>query len=161
MREASTTGHCPCTLKSGKWFNVRLEIRAHEVTVMMNNKHTATFKSYYQLSEDWTPGSGLLVTGGCRKSMRFSHFAVSSLPKLPFVHVNCRSARVAGIVFKLTAYSGNDKGMCRALYPKVAAAASNYTLSVNIRSMGSILGGKYGVIFNAKNPDTFEFVYFR
>lgn len=159
MREASTTGHCSCTLQSGKWFNMRLEIRAHEVNAMVNNKHTATFKSYYQLTEDWIPGSGLLVTGVCRKSMCFRHFEVSSLPKLPFVHVNCRSTRVVGIVFKLTAYSGDDDGKRRAFFPEVATAASNYNLSVNHHSMGSTLGGKYGVIFHAKNPDTFEFVY--
>ncbi|XP_068732418.1 uncharacterized protein [Montipora capricornis] len=164
MREASTRGHCSRVIKSGKWFNVRLEIRGYKVYVMLNNKHTTTFKSHYQSSADLTPGIGLLVTGGCQKSMRFKNFVVSSLPELPFVYKNCQGARVTANVFKLMSHNSNEhdeyQGICRALFPEVPVG-KNYVLSVNIHGLGSIMGEKYGVIFNAKSADSFEFVCIR
>ena len=164
MREASTRGYCSRVIKSGKWFNVRLEIRGYKVYVMINNKHTTTFKSHYQSSADLTPEIGLLVTGGCQKSMRFKNLVVSSLPELPFVYKNCQGARVTSNVFKLMSHSSNEhdeyQGICRALFPEVPVR-KNYVLSVNIRSLGSIMGEKYGVIFNAKSADSFEFVCIR
>ena len=161
MREAYKTGPCSCTVKGGKWFNVRLEIRGTIVTVIMNDIPTTTFKSHYPASNK---GSGILVTGGCRKSIRFRSLTMSTLPQLPFVSKNCQNARVAGDVYKLMAYSGIEDsthpGICRALFPKIIVGNS-YVISVKIHTHGSLLGGKYGVIFNVKNPDSFEFVYFR
>ena len=161
MREGSKTGHCSYTVRSGRWFNARLEIRGNRVNVIMNNKPAATFKSHYHAN---SKGSGILVTGGSRKSIRFRNFVVTSLPELPFVSKNCQSARAAGNVFKVMAFSGEeddtDQGICRVLYPKVVQGSS-YVISVNIYAQGNVLGGKYGIIFNVKNAETFEFVYFR
>ena len=161
MREGSKTGPCPFTVSGGQWFNVRLEIRGQIVTVIMNNFPAGTFKSHYPANNK---GSGVLVTGGCRKSIRFRNLGVSSLSSLPFVAKNCQSARVAGDGYKLLAYSGEQDvthpGICRALYPKVVEGNS-YVISVNIYTQESLLSGKYGVIFNVKNADNFEFVYFR
>ena len=160
-REGSKTGPCSCTVTGGKWFNVRLEIRNNIVSVFMNDLPAATFKSHYPTNNK---GSGILVTGGCRKSIRFRNFSVSSLPLLPFTSKNCRSARDTGEYYKLMAYPGiedtSQPGVCRALYPK-AVSGDTFTISVSFYTQGSLLGGKYGVIFNVKNADSFEFVYFR
>lgn len=160
-REGSKTGPCSCTVTGGKWFSVRLEIRSNIVSVFMNDLPAATFKSHYPTSNK---GSGILVTGGCRKSIRFRDFSVSSLPLLPFTSKNCQSARDAGEYYKLMAYPGiedtTQPGVCRALYPKVVNG-DTYAISVSFYTQGSLLGGKYGVMFNIKNADSFEFVYFR
>ena len=62
------------------------------------------------------------------------------------------------------AYSGEEDashpGICRALYPKVVEGNS-YVINVRIHAQGSLVGAKYGVIFNVKNADNFEFVYLR
>ena len=160
-REGSQTGPCSRTVAGGKWFNVRLEIRRNVISVFMNDMLAATFKSHYPSKNK---GSGVLVTGGCRKSIRFRNFTVSSLPLLPFASKNCQSARYAGEYYKLMAYPGIEDtmqpGVCRALYPKVVQGES-YIISVKFYTQGSLLGGKYGVMFNVKNVDSFEFVYFR
>ena len=160
-REGSKTGPCSCTVTGGKWFNVRLEIRRNIVSVFMNDLPAAIFKSHYPTNNK---GSGILVTGGCRKSIRFRAFSVSSLPLLPFTSKNCQSARDAGDYYKLMAYPGiedtTQPGVCRALYPK-AVSGDTYTISVSFYTQGSLLGRKYGVMFNVKNADSFEFVYFR
>ena len=89
---------------------------------------------------------------------------MSSLPQLPFVSKHCQNARAAGDVYKLMAYSGEEDashpGICRALYPKVVEGNS-YVINVHIHAQGSLVGAKYGVIFNVKNADNFEFVYLR
>ena len=161
MREGYKTGHCSCTVRSGRWFHVRLEIRGNRVNVIMNNKPAAMFKSHYHAN---SKGSGILVTGGSRKSIRFRNFVVTSFPELPFVSKNCQSARAAGNSYKVMAFSGeeddSDQGICRVLYSKVVQDGS-YVINVNIYVQGNVLGGKYGIIFNVKNADTFEFVYFR
>ena len=161
MREGSKTGHCSCAIKGGKWFNVRLEIRGYKVYVITNNKPVATFKAHYHANDK---GSGILVTGGFQNTIRFRNLVVTPLPELPFASKNCQNARVSGKVYKLMAYNSEgddtDNGICRALYPKVIEGNS-YIISVNINTQGNVLGGKYGVLFNAKNSETFEFVYFR
>lgn len=160
-REGSKTGPCSCTVKGGKWFNVRLEIHGNIVSVFMNDLPAATFKSHYPTNNK---GSGILVTGGCRKSIRFRDFSVSSLPLLPFTSKNCQSARDAGEYYRVMAYPGvedtTQPGVCRAVYPKVVKGNS-YVIGVSFYTQGSLLGGKYGVMFNVKNADSFEFVYFR
>ncbi|XP_022805350.1 hemicentin-1-like [Stylophora pistillata] len=160
-REGAKTGPCSCTVTGGKWFNVRLEIRGNIVSVFMNGVAAATFKSHYPSTNK---GSGVLVTGGCRKSIRFRNFTVKSLPLLPFTSKNCQSARDTGSYFTLIAYTGiedtTQPGVCRAVYPK-SVLGTSYVISVSFYVQGSLLGGKYGVMFNAKNADSFEFVYFR
>lgn len=165
MREGSKTGPCSCAVKGGKWFNVRLEIRGNIVTVIMNDIPTTTFKSHYSAINK---GSGVLVTGGRRMAIRFKNLFTWRLPQLPFVSKHCQSTRVAevlgGDVFTLMAHSGVEDPehsvICRALFPKVIVADS-YVVSVKIQAKGSLMGGKYGIIFNVKNADNFDFVSFR
>ena len=165
MREGSKTGPCSCAVKGGKWFNVRLEIRGNMVTVIMNDIPTTTFKSHYSAINE---GSGVLVTGGRRMAIRFKNLFTWRLSQLPFVSKHCQSTRVSevlgGDVFTLTAYSGVEDPehsvICRALFPKVIVADS-YVVSVKIQAKGSLMGGNYGIIFNVKNADSFDFVSFR
>ena len=160
-REGAKTGPCSCTVAGGKWFNVCLEIRSNIVSVFMNGLAAATFKSHFPSTNK---GTGVLVTGGCRKSIRFRNFTVKSLPLLPFTSKNCQGARDSGSYFTLMAYPGiedtTQPGVCRAVYPKNVLGTS-YVISVSFYVQGSLLGGKYGVMFNVKNADSFEFVYFR
>ena len=131
--------------------------------VFMDNIPATVFKSHFPAS---SKGSGVMITGGCRTSIRFRNFTLSSLPPLPFETKNCQSARLGGggDYYKLMTYSGlkdfTQPGICRAFYPKVIAGNS-YVIRVKFYTKGSLLGGKYGVIFNVKNADNFEFVYFR
>ena len=163
MREGSRTGPCSCTLRGEQWFNVRLEIRGNAVIVFMDNIPAASFKSHFPAS---SRGSGVLVTGRCRASIRFRNFNLSPLPSLFFDTKNCQSARLSdnGDYYKLMAYGSlrdsPQPGICRALFPEVIAGNS-YVIRVKFYSGGSLLGGKYGIIFNVKNSNSFEFVYFR
>ena len=54
MREGSKTGHCSCTVRSGRWFNARLEIRGNRVNVIMSAR------AYWCTEEStiWLPNSG-------------------------------------------------------------------------------------------------------
>lgn len=159
----SQMGSCPHgPPRKARWIHVTLEVRKYDVSVFLEGIHVTSFKGHFPPKA----AGGVLLANHHGNVVQFKDFTITDLPSLPFETKSC--ATVQDNVKYYSVISQGDfwaQGFCRALLKDVQMEeSSSYQVSVDLFSELGWSGDRIayvGIMFNARDINNADFIYFR
>lgn len=159
----SQTGFCPYgSPRKERWIHTTVEVRDSDVTVFLDGVHVTTIKGHL------TPraSGGIVVANQQGNVARFKDFTISNLQSLPFETRSCASLQENSEYYSLINRNGVlSRGFCRTLLKDSPTEGnSSYQISVDLFSEVDWSGdgvAYLGIIFNARDINNADFIYFR
>ncbi|XP_048590626.1 uncharacterized protein LOC116613216 [Nematostella vectensis] len=151
--------------KGQTWFTAKVSVEGASVKIYRDNVYLSSVPTRFTP----TPKGGVIVANGYQNVIYYRDFRLRPLNQpIPFLTTQCISAAQKGSGYTLHGTNGAwpGSGFCRALYDEVIAG-SGYTISAdfyNVRGRSSSQSsgvGHLGIMFNAKDLNNFDFIYFR
>ena len=147
--------------KGGVWFPVSVTVHGQDAQVYHSGVQVATVKPHFP-PRAW---GGVFAYNGYKNVILFRNFKT-----FPVIHIKKSSKRCKRVV-ELPGYTKVDAahgswprdGFCQVAYLR-DSSTSSYQLSVDMYifiGWRGVNSGHPGVLFNAKDEDNYDFVYFR
>lgn len=165
----SQTGSCPYgPPRKSRWVHSTLEVRDSDVAVFLNGVHVTSLESHFSPKA----AGGVVLANHQGNVGQFKNFAITDLPSLPFEIKRCASIQDHSDHYSLI--NKNDQwsqGFCRALHKSGRQRKdvrgediSSYQISVDLFSDVDWTGDQLaypGIIFNARDVNNADYIYFR
>lgn len=159
----SQTGNCPHgPPRKARWIHISLEVRDSDVSVFLDGVYVTSFKGRFAPKV----AGGVILANHQGNVGRFKDFIITDLPSLPFEIKSCASVQDRKEYYSV--FSQNDlwyQGFCRALLKDTLEEdSSSYQISVDLFSEVDWSGDRLaylGIIFNARDINNADFIYFR
>eukprot|EP00795_Rhopilema_esculentum_P008277 gene8277-14233_t len=163
--DESLNGKCPNgPPKKGSWFEMSVTVWQSMAVIYLEEKHILTIKPKFQNS----PRGGVIVSNGNRNILTFRKFKQYLIPPLEFELTRCGpKTDVINGTFLLHAAQPYwpSNLFCSAFYKKpFETKTEQYTLEAmlqNVNSHSGVYLGHPGLMFNALDQSTFDYVYLR
>ena len=159
----SHTGSCAFgPPRKERWIHTALEVRDSDVTVFLNDVYVTSFKA--QLLPKAT--GGVVLANNYGNVIRFKDFNITDLPSLPFEIKGCATLQDRKEYYTVMSQDEQwSQGFCRALVKETLEKDdSSYQISVDLFSEVDWSGDRLaylGIIFNARDINNADFIYFR
>ena len=147
--------------KGGKWFTARVEVRGVSASIYRDGLNVRSTKTRFPAKGR----GGVIVANGYKNIIQFRNFRLKALPTHALTSQSCLAVRNSGKNYVLDANHGKwpADGFCRALYP-TTVNGPNYQVSAQLYNQigwSGVNAGHLGLMYNVKDIDNFDFVYFR
>ena len=159
----SQVGSCPHgPPRNARWIHITLEVRKSEVSVFLEGVHVTSFRGHFP-----PKGAGGVLLANRRGSVvRFKNFIINDIPSLPFETRSCATMQDNTKYYSMISQGDFwSQGFCRALLKNVnLEETSTYQVSVDLFSDLGWSGDRIaylGIIFNARDINNADFIYFR
>lgn len=131
--------------------------------LLIKNMQATTFQPHFPNQ----PRGGVIVKLGESNVIRFRGLTIKPVFKNLFDIINCQSFyRISAHYYRLDSRGGQwpEGEFCKAIYKK-KLTSKDYSVSVQLfnqrGSHGTHLSGTLGLMFNAKDENNYDFIYFR
>ena len=134
-------------------------VRYYEAQLFLNDKPVVSFNSHFAP----IGRGGVIVAAGLDSVIRLRDLDVTAVKPFAFSFYNCKSHQMIRDQFYiLSAPFGTfpDSGFCRAI-SKQRISGTNYVITARMFNENLYPGSKVGLLFNAQDPNNFDFVNFQ
>ena len=149
--------------KGGQWFDARVEVNNKKAKIYLAGKLVREFTAHYPAKGQ----GGVLVANGYKNIAQFRNFDVTHYSG-DYLVTSCvvASSGDTGSYFQLDANHGKwpASGFCSAVNDKDTLNSNKYAVSAQLFNKighAGINSGHLGLLFNAKDGNNYDFVYFR
>ena len=156
---SSCPGQNPPT--GGQWFDVRIEVNNNKAKIYLAGKFVREVTPHYPVKGE----GGVLVANGYKNIAYFRNFKIS---EIDYSVTSCvaASSGPSGSYFVLDADHGTwpSSGFCSALNNKDTLNENQYSISAELFNKigwNGVNSGHLGLLYNAKDEQNYDFVYFR
>ncbi|KAK3755755.1 hypothetical protein QZH41_019992, partial [Actinostola sp. cb2023] len=141
-----------------KWFTAKVEVRGKSVSIYKNGQRVAAPVSSHFAA---TGKGGVLVANGYKNTIRYKDYKLRELH--PYPVSSCVGVSKLPSYVQMVGKGGSwpSVGFCRTLIG-ASISGSAYAISVSLYNLQGRSGyGHLGILYNAKDINNFDFVYFR
>lgn len=159
----SQSGSCPHgSPYKARWIHSMLDVGHSQVAVFLDGVYVTSFEGHISLKAS----AGVVLVNDEGSEARVKEFTVSKKPAVPFYTTSCASLQYQKEYYSLI--SQNDvwsRGFCRVLLKDTPVKDhSSYQISVDLYSEMDWSWDRIafvGIIFNARDINNADFIYFR
>ena len=137
------------------WFTAKVVVSGKSVSIYKDDQLVRVVKGYYGAIGK----GGVLLANGYDNTIRYKDFQI----RIPHTVSSCKSVTKFSSYVQMVGGPGSwpTAGFCRTLMTK-SVSGSDYSISVSLyNEKGRSNIGHLGILYNAKDMNNFDFVYFR